>query len=576
VTITDTRIPLSLATAFGRMNLPAASAADASAMATAAVPGRLLHDYRPICRSLEWRLAQLHWDRTGLLPFVESDVPFLVNNSGRLSEDVALLFMAHCDETAPAADVLTVLEIGAGTGLFARYFLDAFRGLCEEQKKDYYDRLRYVVSDRSARTVAQWMERGIFEPHRDHVVATAFDPTADASFASALTPVRAVICNYVLDVMPSTIVRAESGRTEELCVRTRLTDQSALLQQYTARSLDEIAALAASEDAADLAELVPLLSLLEVETDFRPLSEAPLPFLEDALTLAPERDKLVLNYGALAVLHRFMADVAADGFILVNDYGPVKQEEVASFCAPHRFGPTVAFGLDFVLLDRFCPRWGFAIAQPAGDERRGIHTRLVSRADLPGTRAVLERAFSAEAHDYFEGCVEQARAHAAAGRMHEALDAYRVAVSRSPRNWHLLGEAGEFLSLQLRSFDAALDLLQAAVALNPFYSSWLWNALGDALYCLNRHAHAHEAYLQAARIEPDDPRTNLNLAYTLESSGRVREALEAIARGLASDAREVFRQRLLDKQRQILTALSTRAQGEHERLLRRASRFQAS
>ena len=166
---------------------------------------------------------------------------------------------------------------------------------------------------------------------------------------------------------------------------------------------------------------------------------------------------------------------------------------------------------------------------------RGIHTRLLSSAPLPRTRGVFQERFGSRAHEFHESCVETARAHVGAGRLHEALDSYREALTRSPRSWSLIGEAGEFLSQQLRSFDAALELLRAAVALNPCYSPWLWNALGDALYCLERYQDAHEAYVQAARIDPDDVRTNLNLAYTLAQFGRLPDSLEVIARGLARD-----------------------------------------
>jgi hypothetical protein len=68
----------------------------------------------------------------------------------------------------------------------------------------------------------------------------------------------------------------------------------------------------------------------------------------------------------------------------------------------------------------------------------------------------------------------------------------------------------------------------------------------------------------------------LNLAYTLEYFGRFPEALEAVARGLAKDEPELYRARLLEKQRQILTALSGRYQSEQERLMRRTTRFQVA
>lgn len=106
-----------------------------------------------------------------------------------------------------------------------------------------------------------------------------------------------------------------------------------------------------------------------------------------------------------------------------------------------------------------------------------------------------------------------------------------------------------------------------------WYSPWLWNVLGDCLFCLERYDGAHEAYLQASRIDGHDARTQLNLAYTLTQRGAHGEALAAVACGLASDVQGHFRTRLLEKQQQILLIFSNRWLAEQERLARRHTRL---
>ena len=58
------------------------------------VPSRVVEEFRPVSESLEWRLAGVHWRRAGVLAFAENEVPFVVNNSGRLSEAAARLLLA--------------------------------------------------------------------------------------------------------------------------------------------------------------------------------------------------------------------------------------------------------------------------------------------------------------------------------------------------------------------------------------------------------------------------------------------------------------------------------------------------
>ena len=146
-------------------------------------------------------------------------------------------------------------------------------------------------------------------------------------------------------------------------------------------------------------------------------------------------------------------------------------------------------------------------------------------------------------------------------------------IERNPADWQMLGEAAEYVGLQLGDHAAGLEIVRSALQRNPWYSAWLWNILGDCLFYRERLADAHEAFTQAQRIDPDDPRTNLNLAYTLSARGDQAGALVAIAHGLAHDGKGHYRPRLLEKQAQVLALISECAAAEQNRLVRRAERF---
>lgn len=168
---------------------------------------------------------------------------------------------------------------------------------------------------------------------------------------------------------------------------------------------------------------------------------------------------------------------------------------------------------------------------------------------------------------------EEARAHLAARRCAEALDAYRRMVERNPGDWQMLGEGAEFVGLQPGDHAAGLELARSALERNPWSSAWPWHILGDCLFYRERLADAHAAFLQAQSIDPDDPRTNLNLAYTLSAQGDQPGALAALARGLAHDGRGLCRPQQLEKQAQVLTLISERTAADQARLARRAERL---
>lgn len=575
-------LPLPSQDVFGRMKLVDDGRTDpVQALDRVQVQNGALQDFRPLTACLEWELSELHWERQGLRPFVEEEVPFLVNNSGRLSEHAAAVLYANC-LAHPGSGPIRVLELGAGTGLFARYFLDAFQAICEQEGKDFHTRLVYHASDRSMRTVAQWCERGLFDGHDPARVipgcCDALQPGRLVGMSGQIVELRgmrAVFCNYVLDVLPATVLRTGVQGAEELHVRTRLTEDRALVAQYTRLSPAALHELARSTSAQDKARLVPLMSLFDFETRFMPINQdvAPPPGLvNDALVGTQPQERVVLNHGAIACLQACCALLDDTGFVLVNDYGPVQHDEVAGHSASQRFGPTSALGLNFPFLERFFGRT-HQVVTPRDDEQRGIHSRLLLRRDLPATVAAYHDRFGPAGVDFFEAPVEEARRHLAAGRRDEALASWRLALSRSPREWPLMGEIAEFVGLQLRDLAAGRELARAALARNPWYSPWLWNVLGDIQFLDGDVVGAHEAYLQAQRIHPRDARTHLNLAYTHAEFGEHDRALQALAVALASDLRSVHRARLLEKQQQILGALTSRWLGEQERLARRAQRM---
>jgi len=574
--IPSTRIPEPLRDVLDRIKLAETGRSPEETLRQVSVTPLQLQDYRPLSRTLEWELSDLHWSESGVLPFAENAVPFIVNNSGRLSEDAAAVLYANCLESEPGERIL-LLELGAGAGLFARYFLDAFRLICSQEGGDFYERVTYCVTDRSRRTAEQWQEREIFCAHAGRVIMGTCDASqpvrllTDGGEEVALQDLRAVFCNYMLDVLPASVIRAGNNGSEELCVRTHLTSDRALLQRYTNWEPDRILELAATDDPTSRARLIPLLPAFEYETAFRPSTD--LPYCAEALEFGKGCDRTVLNHGAIACLETCLARLHPAGFVLINDYGPVRPDQVADQAGCQRFGPTTALPVNFPFLERHFTACGAAVAAAEDDDKRPIHTRLLMRAPAPRTLDSFKNRFGPDAREYFEAPLEQARAHAAAGRKSEALESYRAGLARNARNWHVVGEVAEYVAMQLRDYAAGLELARAAVALNPWYSPWLWNALGDCLYCLERYSDAHEAYLQARRIDPNDPRTNLNLAYTWLQKGDYREALAAIATGLERDAPGLYRQRLLEKQQHVLAAISERWAAETAKLAERASRL---
>jgi tetratricopeptide (TPR) repeat protein len=545
------RVPLPLSDVFELIGLQAQPLPAVQSIGRARLGRELVQSFRTLANCLECRLADLHWKQKGSFPFIEGEVPYLVNNSGTLSADAAAVLCANCAE-APSTDPIRVLELGAGTGLFARYFLDECKRRCQNESRNYYDRLTYWVTDQSPAAVAQWRERDLFGPHASHVeIRVADSSTAHALFAG---PVRAVIANYLLGVLPSTVVRQREGRWEQLHVRTWITSNVDLLRKYTVRSFDEIRALADSTEPERLCQLLSLLPLFESEECFLPTSLDEVSGL-DARSAEGRPSAWLHNMAALQCIQALLPRLERDGFILVHDYDAGSFEEGRTAAAFQRYGSTIAVGIDFGALGRHVHSAGFESLSPTGDDRLQTHPRLILRGALHDTREVFEARFSATARADLAAPILEARRQADVGWLIEALMSYRAALERSPYEWPLMGEAAK-VALRLGDHLTALELARTAVALNPWYAASLWIGLGDALAGLGHDREAHECYRQAWRVHPGDVETNLRLAGSWLTRGDPSRSLGAVAQGLAHDSDGMFRHLLLEKQQQAMDYLS--------------------
>ena len=160
-----------------------------------------------------------------------SPVPFVINNDGVLSRQAAETFfssLVNAEKIGPLEARILVLELGIGVGLFARFFLDAFKELCAREGKDYYRRLTYVAGDRSERMLADACRHGVFANHPGHYlirVVDAMDPRRFVIGDPAIPgerPFRAVFLNYLLDCLPAADLKIKSGEVRQLYVRTCL------------------------------------------------------------------------------------------------------------------------------------------------------------------------------------------------------------------------------------------------------------------------------------------------------------------------------------------------------------------
>jgi hypothetical protein len=346
----------------------------------------VIEEFSPLADSLEWSLGQRYLRERGSKAFISDamPVPFVINNDSVLSRRAAQTFFAslvEAEKAGPLEARILVLELGIGVGLFARFFLDAFKELSAAHLKDYYRRLVYVAGDRSERMLADACRHGVLADHAGHYLVRVVDalepgryladdpalrpPAGDGSAARERPQFRAVFLNYLLDCLPAADLKIAGEEVRQLYVRTCLA-RNVYLPEYTPLSPADLVRRARSGSAADQRTLLELYGLLASEYEYR-VSErgqgsgdrgqketgSDLPYLDFAVDFARgHTDHLLHNYGALQCLQGLLPLLHPSGFILINDYGQTQVTREGDF-EHQRFSHATFVGINFPLLKAY-------------------------------------------------------------------------------------------------------------------------------------------------------------------------------------------------------------------------------
>lgn len=549
----------------------------------------VIQDFVPLAESLEWELGQQYLRERGNKAFISdaSPIPFFINNDGTLSRNAAEVFyasVAAADAEGTLEPEIFVLELGIGVGLFARFFLDHFRELCAKHKKNYYKRLCYVAADRSQRMLLDVLRHGVLGNHPGRYLVRQVDALKasealpfDARFQQVKgKPFRAVFLNYLLDCLPAAMLRVGEDRVKQLCVRTCVA-RNVNLAEFTDMTVKQLQERAKSSDSRARQELLEVYGLFASEYDYQTVEAKKLPYADFVLEFARRRTKNVLHsYGSIQCLTHLLDMIRDDGFILMNEYGHSTTTRDDDF-EHQRFSYATAVGINFPLLEAFFADDGKCQwLAPSDDRDRGIHTRLVSKNPAGDVRLRFSQVFSKAAFEALDDPIKKARGCVQYGRFELAASFYREALSLQPRNWVLMNEISSFWTFQMRDPKSGLDMAKLALTLNPTLSAELYNTLGDALYELGRTGEACSAYTRAMTVNDSDVRSRHNLAWVCTRAKKYPAALKYLAEALALDKTGQFRERLMQKQSEVLAKLALRHQQEYLLLINLVSKHAKS
>lgn len=535
---------------------------------------RVLQDFRPLHESLEWVLLRAYYERVGAGAFIRGEVPFGVTSSGQLSEDAAAILLASLESMPRAGGPIRCLELGPGSGLFAKLLLDALRRRCGEQRRDYYDRIMLVLADSSRAMLDAIAASGLLAEHAGRYELVHSDPARPAQAAPHEHGLHAVFLNYVLDSMPASVLRCTEDGIEQLCIRTCVARDIALAE-YTTLSLAQLRELAEAPEETSKQQLADIYPALVIDVRYEPVTTAELPEEDAVETIlpAPPGETIIHGHGAIASLGAFADRLSPGGFVLVNDFASGGERAATPERSPYPvYGGALAIGLNFAQIESAAAGWlGVSHYAPAADDR--LVSRLIGRElDAAATACFAER-FDAARLDARRTPRERASKLIDDRRPNAARAAFAQALALAPNDWTLHEEAASFLAYTAKDREAARALATHGLELNPI-ATGLWNVLGDCELHARRPDEALRCYERAIGLNPREVRGRYNAAYALTARRDHAGALRMLADAMALDDGS-YRERLLGEQARILDRLARRRRSDRDRIRDRVRLFRA-
>jgi tetratricopeptide (TPR) repeat protein len=538
-----------------------------------------LEGFTPLHRSLEARISRQYWESRGHQAFLQREVPSDITNDGVRADQAAAVLFENCieaDNAGSLGEAIDVLEIGVGTGLFARILLRRFGALCAQHGREFDRRLRYFATDVSLPALTTLHHSGMLDGMRhstclatlDACEPATFIPFDDAGRRGWDQPLQAVFHNYLYDVLPQTLLLQQNGWLE-LRVQTWLGD-AARLAETTGYSLEDIQRGLADSSEQAVAALAAGYRLIEVERGFFPVSIEDVPYGElvprFVASLQPDSAadvRLWLPFGAMRSLEQTAALLAPGGFLLFTDYGAATPAEMVTARAYQRYGAGVCIPLNFPLIGWYAQHLGLRHAAPADDDLP-LHARLITRRALPHTERCFLDRFDMETFRTLEQFVADARA-LAAQNVPASRASFRKAVDLSPNNWLVQAEWAH-METEAGDPQTGLQIANRAIEINPCCSADVWCEKGDALHRFGDYDGAVGAYRMALRINASHSRSHHDLAGLFTERGGHADALKALGEAFAGDVDGRHTKVLIEKQAAILDARAAEIQSDLDRV----------
>ena len=494
---------------------------------TAGIP---LEPFGPIWDSAFFRFSRDSWQTSDLTTFAAGHVPYVATSNG-FQSDAAVEVLLESQRQTGRDGPIKLLEVGSGSGVFAKMFLDRLRVVAP----DVYDRTRYLATDYSQPLLDSQDTYEVFAGHPDVVTQLRLDANSDwptmpqvQAFLDGADGFDGIFATYLLDSLPMDYLAIKGAQVWRKDARTVVSETS-----VNARGLDIDTLQSAVAGGADLSTHRAALPHLALQLKFREIDPSETPRADCLMPNDADRAiSFIHSYGAIGFLETALEALKPGAAAIVSDFGSSDPSEPKQMVSVTVYGDTVACPVNFLQIDHvFGARAGVSVFAPS--EGASLPTRVLTRDSNVDLGALVDDIYGAAREKRLDAPIEKAEALDRAGNFDQVRRLYMHALDLQPRNWKLINKVVRRL-ITAGEFQAAIDLADCALVINPI-SEETWGLRCVATRALGRAAEAREAAEAAVDLDPANVGKHTLLVQAQQACGQHREALTTIAQAFGID-----------------------------------------
>ena len=327
----------------------------------------LLQPFTPYDRSLKWNIHQNYFLKKGADAWLQGEVPYNVTSNSYAAFQIASLLYTTIEQMEKRKQLnkdekIIVMELAAGVSLFAINFIKQFEAICITNKRDYFKRFQYILSDFSEKNMQDaaanvHLHKLQKSGHLVFAIVDALDPTKilELKTKKRITDIQvtAIIGNYAHDNLPLTVLRKKNTTFYEKHISLSIETEEVIKnkEEYINTLVDK------PTDKDVLGKLIEKEKY--VQFDLSRLDPTHKDVIQQA-TKDFDVATVVYPYGSFKAIKEALPLLKRGGFYCISDIGYANENDMegARSGAPSIHGNSFAHNVNFPLIEMYARKLG--------------------------------------------------------------------------------------------------------------------------------------------------------------------------------------------------------------------------